>query len=1053
MSQFFIKRPIVAICISIIVVMLGAFSLFRLPIAEYPDIIPPVIQVSATYPGADCETVVKSIASPLEQQMSGIDNMAYMSSVSTNNGQMSMTVVFDVGTDPNMDQVLSYLRYGQATSQLPGEVAELGVSLRKSSGLPTMVVSFYSPNKSYDSLWISNYANINLVDALKRVKGVGDVQVFGAGKYAMRIWLNPEKLSAFNISVTEAKQAVQAQNTVNPAGKVGAQPAPTDQQFTFTVKAPGRLSTVDDFKKIVIRGTGDSIVRLGDIARVELGAESYDLSARVNGSPTSAIAIYEAPGGNALQLAEDIRQLLKDTPLPPDLSYLVSMDSTAAVQAGIDEIIQTLVIALGLVILVVFIFLQGWRGTIIPVFAIPVAIIGTFAFFPIFGFSINTICLMGMVLAIGLVVDDAIVVVEAVQNHIDSGESPKEATANAMKEVSGPIISTALVISCVFLPTLLLPGVTGKLFGQFAITIGASIILSAFCALSLSPALASMILRKESTDSHKILRPLYRIFNAGFDKVRTLYIAICGTLVKRITLSLLLLGGMAFLIVPIIQRIPGGFLPNEDQGYLFAGIQLPQNSSLNVTEKASAQVEEILKTIPGIQDVTTVNGFNLMTYVQSPNNAFFFISLKPWKDRRAPDESADALCERITAELRQRVAAGISFVFPPPPIPGVGTSGAVTFMLEDRQGKGEQFLTTNTAAFIAAARKNPAIASINNFMTPSIEQYKLDIDTEQASLQGVDVADVYNTIQAYMGSIFVNYFNIYGQQWQVYMQADGDYRNSIDKLNLFNVRAANGDAVPINSIVSVGKTWAPDFLMRQNMYNSSMLNVSPSPGYSSGEVMAALEQCFHETMPEGMGYGYSGMSFQEQQASQGLTPGVIFVIASILVFLILASLYESWSLPVAVFMTVPVAFLGSVGALLAFGQELNVYSQIGLIVLIALAAKNAILIVEFAVLEIRRGKPLLDATLNAARIRLRPILMTSFAFILGCVPLAVATGSGAAARQVVGIGVIGGMITAVFLGIFLIPCFFHMIAKWTGLGTSITEAPGTPQSPEDRKVE
>lgn len=1038
MAQFFIKRPIVAICLSIMIVMLGTFSMLRLPIAEYPDIIPPVIQISATYPGADCETVVKSIASPLEQQMSGVDDMSYMSSVSTNNGQMSMTIVFDVGTNPNMDQVLSYLRYGQANSQLPGEVSELGVSLRKSSGLPTMVVSFYSPDNNYDSLWISNYANINLVNALKRIKGVGDVQVFGSGRYAMRIWLDPERLSALNISVTEAMQAVQAQNTVNPAGKVGAQPAPAGQQFTYTVKAPGRLDTVADFEKIVIRGTGDSIVRLGDIARVELGSEAYDLSARVNGTPTAAIAIYEAPGGNALQLADNVRDLLRETAMPPDLKYLVSMDSTQSVRAGITEISKTLLIALALVILVVFVFLQGWRGTIIPVFAIPVAIVGTFAAFPIFDFSINTICLMGMVLAIGLVVDDAIVVVEAVQNHIDSGESPKEATANAMKEVAGPIVSTALVISCVFLPTLLLPGVTGRLFEQFAVTIGVSIVLSAFCALSLSPALASMILRKDSSSSHKILGPLYRGFNSIFDKSRNLYVSICGTLSKRIVLSLILLAGMTVLIFPITQRIPGGFLPNEDQGYLFAGIQMPQDTSLNVTEKASAQIEELLKSIPGIENVTTVNGFNLMTFVQSPNNAFFFISLKPWSERSNPGESADALCQRITEEFTRRISSGIAYVFPPPPIPGVGTSGAVTFMLEDRQGKGEAFLNTNTSTFIKAARKHPAIASINNFMTPSILQYKLDVNTEQASLQGVDVADVYNTIQAYMGSIFVNYFNIYGQQWQVYMQADGNYRDSIEKLNLFNVRAGNGDAVPISSVVSAGKTWAPDFLMRQNMYNSSMLNVSPASGYSSGEVMAALEQTFKETMPTGMGYGYSGMSFQEQQASQGLTPGIIFVISSVFVFLILASLYESWSLPLAVFMTVPVALLGSVTALFVFGQELNVYSQIGLIVLIALAAKNAILIVEFAVLEIRQGKPLMEATLDAARIRFRPILMTSFAFTLGCVPLAVASGSGAAARQVVGIGVIGGMLTAVFLGIFLIPSFFHMIARWTGLGTDQT---------------
>ena len=921
MADFFIKRPILSFCLSIIIVLLGAFSILRLPVSEYPDIIPPSIQVTATYPGADCETVVKSIASPIEQQMSGVDGMSYMTSVNTNNGQMSMMILFETGTEANMDQVLSYLRYGQATSQLPPEVSELGISLRKTSGLPALVISFYSPNGTYDGLWLANYAYINMVDAIKRVPGVGDVQVFGSGRYAMRIWLNPEKMAALNITARDVMLAVQAQNAVNPAGKIGAQPAPPDQQLSFTVKAPGRLTTVEEFENIVVRGQGSSIVRVSDVARVELGSETYSLSSTVNGMPAASLGIYEAPGGNAIQLVDNIKALLAESNLPPDMDYLVSLDSTLAVRAGIEDIVSTLLIALGLVVLVVFIFLQGWRGTLIPAFAVPVSIVGAFIAFPFFGFSINTICLMGLVLAIGLVVDDAIVVVEAVKNHISNGEKPLPATITAMREVSGPIVSTALVISCVFVPTLLLPGVSGKLFEQFAVTIGMSIIISAFCALSLSPALSSRLLKGGNSDTIWLLGPFFNMFNKGFNKARDWYVNACSWLIRRMWLSILLLAAMTALLFPMARLIPSGFLPNEDQGYLFGGAELPDNTSLNVTEKTSAQIERIIREDPGVEVVTTVNGFNLISSVQSSSNSFFFISLKPWSQRKGPD------------------------------------------------------------------------------------------------------------MTAYMGSTFLNNFNIYGQEWQVYMQADAPYRDSIDKLSMFYVRNNNGDPVPLDSVINVTHGWAPEFLIRQNMFNSSQLNITPAEGYSSGQVMNALEEVFAQTMPAGMGYGYSGMSYQEKQAQHGITIGMIFAASAIFVFLILASLYESWSLPVAVFMTVPIAILGAFAALWIFGQQLNIYSEIGLIVLIALAAKNAILIVEFAVLELKQGKDLLTSTLDAARIRLRPILMTSIAFIMGCLPLALATGAGAAARQVVGIGVIGGMITAVFIGVFFIPSFFYLIAK------------------------
>lgn len=984
--------------------------------------------MTATYPGADCETVVKSIASPIEQQMSGVDGMSYMTSVNTNNGQMSMMILFETGTEANMDQVLSYLRYGQATSQLPPEVSELGISLRKTSGLPALVISFYSPNGTYDGLWLANYAYINMVDAIKRVPGVGDVQVFGSGRYAMRIWLNPEKMAALNITARDVMLAVQAQNAVNPAGKIGAQPAPPDQQLSFTVKAPGRLTTVEEFENIVVRGQGSSIVRVSDVARVELGSETYSLSSTVNGMPAASLGIYEAPGGNAIQLVDNIKALLAESNLPPDMDYLVSLDSTLAVRAGIEDIVSTLLIALGLVVLVVFIFLQGWRGTLIPAFAVPVSIVGAFIAFPFFGFSINTICLMGLVLAIGLVVDDAIVVVEAVKNHISNGEKPLPATITAMREVSGPIVSTALVISCVFVPTLLLPGVSGKLFEQFAVTIGMSIIISAFCALSLSPALSSRLLKGGNSDTIWLLGPFFNMFNKGFNKARDWYVNACSWLIRRMWLSILLLAAMTALLFPMARLIPSGFLPNEDQGYLFGGAELPDNTSLNVTEKTSAQIERIIREDPGVEVVTTVNGFNLISSVQSSSNSFFFISLKPWSERKGPDMTADAIAARLKSKLNASISSGMAYVVPPP-LPGVGTSGDVTFLLEDRQGIGEEFLASNTSKFIEAAGKRPEIAGISNFMSPSNLQYNLNVNTEQATLQNMNVDEIYATIQAYMGSTFLNNFNIYGQEWQVYMQADAPYRDSIDKLSMFYVRNNNGDPVPLDSVINVTHGWAPEFLIRQNMFNSSQLNITPAEGYSSGQVMNALEEVFAQTMPAGMGYGYSGMSYQEKQAQHGITIGMIFAASAIFVFLILASLYESWSLPVAVFMTVPIAILGAFAALWIFGQQLNIYSEIGLIVLIALAAKNAILIVEFAVLELKQGKDLLTSTLDAARIRLRPILMTSIAFIMGCLPLALATGAGAAARQVVGIGVIGGMITAVFIGVFFIPSFFYLIAK------------------------
>lgn len=1044
MYEFFIRRPIVAICTAIVIILLGAFSISKLPVAEYPNVLPPTIMLSASYPGADSETIVKSIASPIEQQISGVEDMSYMSSMSSNSGDLSLTVVFEIGSQPNIDEVMTYLRYGQAVSQLPSEVQALGPTLRKSSGMPTLVFSLYSPEDTYDGLWLSNYAYINLVDPVKRIKGVGEVQVFGSGQYAMRIWLNPEKLSAYNISVSEVKQAISAQNNVNPAGKIGAQPSPSNQQFTYTVKAPGRLVTVEQFENIVVSGNNDTsaIVRLKDVARVELGAQSYDFNTTVNGSTSASVCVYVSPDANAIDMVNKVKELLDAEPFPPGMEYLVSLDATQSVRVGIKEIVQTLFTALGLVVIVVFVFLQGWRGTIIPAFAIPVSIIGGFIIFPFIGFNINTICLMGMVLAIGLVVDDAIVVVEAVQAHIQEGMAPVPATVQAMKEVAGPVVSTALVIACVFLPTLLLPGVTGLLFEQFAVTIGFSILISALCALSLSPALSSRLLHDEHAKK-RLLDPLYDGFNKLFDKVRQAYVDICSFLIKHIWVPFIILAGILIALFPIQKAIPAGFLPNEDQGFLLAGIQMPPNTSLNQTAEVSAKTEKLLKDIPGVETVTTVNGFNLMSMVQNSYNCVFFISLKPWSERNTPSMTAASLCGQMNEKMGANVISGIPYAIQPPPIPGIGTSGDISFLLEDRKGIGENFLTENTDQFIIAAQKKPEIASITNFMSPSNLQYNLNVDTAQATLQGVPISDIYNTIQAYMGSMYINNFNIYGQQWQVYMQADSEFRNDIDKINLYYVKNQQGDAVPLTSVVDVEHGWAPEFLMRQNQYNCSMLNVTPAAGCSTGQVMDALESTFQEVCPTGMGYDYSGMSFQESQARKGISMTTIFIASAIFVYLILASLYESWSLPIAIFITVPFALFGSMVGLYMFGQQMNIYSSIGLLMIIALSAKNAILIVEFAVLELKAGKNLMEATVNASRIRFRPILMTSFAFIFGCLPLAIATGAGAAARQSVGICVIGGMISAITLGILLIPPFFYFVGKRVNLEKRLNPPPGT----------
>lgn len=1033
MAKFFINRPIVAIVIAILMVMIGLVSMAGLPIAQFPDIAPPEIQVTTTYTGADAVTVEQSVATPIEQQMSGVDNMNYMYSINANNGQMTLRVNFDVETDANTDQVLTQMRKSQAESQLPQDVRNFGVNVQKSTASPLIMFALYSPNGSYDNIFLANYAYININDQMTRVKGIASVTVFGAGQYAMRIWVKPDQLAKLNITIPEIISAVQAQNNVNPAGKVGAEPVPPGQDFTYAVRAQGRLQTEEEFGNIVLRAEPNgSMVRIKDVGRIELGAQTYDLVGRLNGKPAALIALYQLPGSNAIDAAEGAKKTMEElkTRFPDDLEYVVALDTTLAVTEGINEIVHTLLEALVLVILVVFLFLQGWRPTLIPLLAVPVSLIGTFMLFPVLGFSINTLSLFGLVLAIGLVVDDPIVVVESVEHHIENGLSPKEATLKTMEEVTGPIIGTSLALIAVFLPTVFIPGITGKLYQQFAVTVGVSVMISTFNSLSLSPALAALLLKPRVRGTGPVQK-FFDGFNRWFGVANKGYVSFCAVLIRKTIISMIFLGILTFITGGLGKSVPMGFLPDEDQGYLYAGIQLPNVSSLQRTDEVSRQVEEILKNTPGVAYYSSVIGYNMLSQATTTYNTFFFISLKNWAERTKPEEQYAAIKAHLNKELSQLPGA-IGFSFPPPAIPGVGTSGGVTMIVEDRAGKDVAYLAENTEKFIAEAKKRPEIAGLFTTGLPSVPQIFVDVDRDKVLKQGVQLSDVYKTLQAYMGSGFINYFNRFGRQWQVYVQAEGEYRKDTQSLGQFYVRNSEGNTVPLETLTSIRKTEGPEFTMRYNLFRSQQVSATASPGYSSAQVMKAMEEVFAATMPTDMGYDYIGMSYQEKKAQEGVSPAVVFGFAIFCVFLILAALYESWSLPFSVLLGTPIAIFGAFAGLMVGRYENNLYAQIGLVMLIGLAAKNAILIVEFAKMGVEEGKSVYDASLEAARLRLRPIMMTALSFILGCLPLAVASGAGALSRRVMGYAVIGGMTAATFIAIFLIPVLFYAVETLAG---------------------
>ncbi len=1059
MASFFVNRPIVAMVISIIIVILGVLSLQQLPIAQYPELAPPVVKVSANYTGANAVNVEQSVATPLEQQINGVENMLYMKSTNSNDGSMTLNISFAVGTDPDMNNVLTQNRVSTATPKLPEEVNRLGVTTKKAFSFPMMIVTVTSPDGTYDRDFLSNYAQINVIDALARIPGVGEATLLGAADYAMRIWVQPDRLARSGITVPEIVNAIRQQNVIVPGGQFGAEPAPVGTEFTYTVRLADRLQTEDEFGAIVVRTNPDgSQVRIRDLARVELGSSLYNAITRLNSKDCAAMAIYQSPGSNALEIRENILAEMErlSQAFPNDMAYDLSLDTTLAITAGISEIIVTFFQALGLVILVVFIFLQNWRATLIPTLAIPVSLIGAFVMFPILGFTINVLSLLGLVLAIGIVVDDAIVVVEAVQAYIEEGYAPKEATIKAMEDVSGPVVATTLVLVAVFAPVVLMEGITGALYQQFAITIAVSVVFSSINALTLSPALCSLLLR-ESKPMGGPLGAFFRWFNRVFDRITGGYMKTANAITRKFFRSLVFLVIAVVAVVLLFRAVPSGFIPEEDQGYMLVNVQLPDAASLQRTNAVMQKIEGILDGFEEVRYHTSVTGYSLLTGSLSTNMGFFFITLEPWDDRKGLPSNVFNLIRRVNAQLFLNVPEAQAFAFGPPAIQGLGSGSGFSLMIQDQGGNSPEYLAEQTQRFIQEANDRPEIARAFSTFQANVPQRFVDVDREKTLKQGIALNDLYTTVSSFLGGSYVNDFNRFGRLYRTYVQAEPEYRIGPEGLDYFFVRNRDGDMVPLSTLITPENISGPEYTNRFNLYRAAEVSGQPAPGYSSGQALSALEEVAAEVLPADMGYAWNNMSFQEKLAEG--SGAQVFLLSLLFVFLILAAQYESWTLPMAILLGTPIAVFGAMLGLwlsrfipvLGESYVNNVFAQIALILLIALAAKNAILIIEFAKIEFDKGKSLVEAGLTAARSRFRPILMTAFSFVLGVIPLLVATGANSEARKVMGMAVFAGLLIATILGVFVYPAFFVLVGKMGRYekGRTVEEPDANDYEPED----
>ncbi|MFT3924667.1 MAG: multidrug efflux RND transporter permease subunit [Myxococcales bacterium] len=1027
MAAFFIRRPIVAIVIALLTTLLGVVSILGLPISQYPEIVPPQVQLTTTYTGADAVTIEQAVATPIEQQMNGVDKSLYIQSINANDGTMTQNVTFDVDSDIDIDNVLVQNRFSQAQAQLPQDVKNYGVTIKKSLAFPLIVFSFYSPDGRYDANFLSNYALINVNDVLARIKGVGDIVNFGSSQYALRIWLKPDLMARLGLTVNDVQAAVRAQNTVNPAGRVGAEPATPGTPLTYTVRAQGRLVTPEEFEAIILRQTPDgSLVSLRDVARVELGALTYGQAGAYNGKPAAVVAAFQSPGSNALEVASEIQAKLAELKerFPPGLEYAVSLDTTLPVKGGIEEILQTLFEAVILVVIVVFVFLQSFRATLIPLLTVPVSLIGAFAIFPLLGFSINTLSLFGLVLAIGLVVDDAIVVVEAVQHHIEQGLSPKEATLKAMSEVSAPVIGIALILAAVFVPVAFMGGITGRLYQQFALTIAISVLISAFNALTLSPALSAMLLRPKQ-EARGFFGRAGRRFNAWFERTTEGYVRVNRLLMRKLAIPLLLLAGVTGIALLSGSRLPSGFVPDEDQGYLVVGVQLPSGASLERTRSVFRQMESVISKTEGVRAYNSIAGFSILTRTTATYSGTAFVGLKPWKERgRALD--AKAIAQKLNIAF-SKIPGATLFAVLPPAIPGISATGGFSMMLQDRSGSTVDYLATHVQRFVTEAHKRKELTGVLTTFSADVPQLFAEVDKEKALKVGVPLPEIYGALQTFWGGVYINDFTRFGRQWRVFAQAAPEYREKTDDLTQLHVRNVQGEMVPLSTLVRMRSVSGPEYTSRFNLYRAAEVLGQPAPGYSSGQALDALEEVAKNVLPSGMGYDWNALSYQERIA--GGNSARALALSLVFVFLILAALYESWSLPFSVLLSTPVAILGAYLGLLSRRFDNNVFAQIGLVMLVGLTAKNAILIVEFAKLRLEQGQSLMDAAIEAARLRLRPILMTSFAFIAGCLPLWFASGAGAGGRRIMGTTVVSGMLAATLLGIFFVPSLFVFIER------------------------